>query len=1139
MQHSVPVAYREPFNFGGPCHVSMREAGDSILEIILSTPELPKNFLTVGTVCINGEIVPRDMWTYVRPKPTSAQVPVAVTMHVALRSPGGGGNSTKSILAIVAAVALIVVTAFLAGPLGAAAFPVLGESVLGIFTVGQVLAGAVGIAGALAISALTAPPTASGVSPDTGQSNLDQAEAAAASGNVLDRGGAVPRVIGTRKVFPPFACEPIVELVDQDEIVEAIFVLNGPHLLQDIRIEGMHIEDTEDIEWETHEGWPEDPPIAMINRQGRTTNSNLELSTYSFTGDGVNLQHQSLPEDDLPIWHGMGSRASADEVWMHLLFPGGISDGSTNVLAIPFRIRFRKRGDVDWINLPEVHYRANTTNQLRAAILFKWAPSEAIPEPPSENAGFYYAHLQPPPQTSYTPNTPVDRDWDANTYFDDGAGNLYLYNGNAASTRIQNIAMYDNRLEVFLSESTFPKGMYEFQIKRGVAYLGSSFAKDTYLYGADSRDFFWYRSVGGIYQAAATHANISDRAVLVRLVSIWNEHPMPVAGNFAIIAIKALNRNVRQLSAQASGYVRDWNGSSWSTWTTTSNPAPHYVDILSGDLNLDPLPADLRDDTALVAWRTLCNTYDWTCDEIITDFRTDDVLNLLASCGYARPYQSDVYGVIVDSDRSADSPVQIFSRRNCASLRYEKAFARLPAGFNVTYRDEQEDDDQAQVTVYQSNPTYSDMSALESVSYSGMVNMNKVVARAQFDLDQASLRSTFYYFDTDIESIVCRRGSLVGVEHDILNSYTGDGYIVSKTLNAGSITGVVLDAEIPIYNETEWFSVTDIFAITDVFLIGLITGIGIRRTDGTISTHQLSNATGSSATLTFATPITDVATIQGFSDNDRKYGCLVVAGIMGTIYRRLLVHSILPNKDLTASLALVDEAPELIRYNQVPTGGGSPGEQHGTLTVTATGTGHFDVPAGVTSLTIEAWGGGGGGGSTGFTNTAPGGGGGGYSRRVSTVTPGQIVYYQVGVGGTGTTNIGGTGGTSWINTVSNAVPTGTDGCRANGGNFGFQAGGTGGGGTVGTTNFTGGTSGNGAASLGGGGGGGAGSGANGGAGTAGGGSGGAAGAGGSPDGGSGGAGDGGINGIQPGGGGGGSWFASGGNGGAGQVKFTW
>jgi hypothetical protein len=71
-------------------------------------------------------------------------------------------------------------------------------------------------------------------------------------------------------------------------------------------------------------------------------------------------------------------------------------------------------------------------------------------------------------------------------------------------------------------------------------------------------------------------------------------------------------------------------------------------------------------------------------------------------------------------------------------------------------------------------------------------------------------------------------------------------------------------------------------------------------------------------------------------------------------------------------------------------------------TVTFTTNGNFTVPAGVTSLTVECWGAGGGGGRSSSTNTGRGGGGGGaYARSILSVTPGQIIAYTIGSGGTG------------------------------------------------------------------------------------------------------------------------------------------
>lgn len=217
--------------------------------------------------------------------------------------------------------------------------------------------------------------------------------------------------------------------------------------------------------------------------------------------------------------------------------------------------------------------------------------------------------------------------------------------------------------------------------------------------------------------------------------------------------------------------------------------------------------------------------------------------------------------------------------------------------------------------------------------------------------------------------------------------------------------------------------------------------------------------------------------------------------------------------------------------------------------VNTPGAGTFTVPAGVTSLTVEAWGSGSSGAPSGAAS-APGGAGGGYARSVLTVTPGATIYYLVAAGAAkpagGT--IGNAGAASWVNKSANAAPSlATDGVNANGGTAtNNTTPGAGGAGTVGGVTFTGGNGGTSAAGGAGGGGGGAGSAGNGGNGGNGTGSGaqGAAGAGGSPDGG---AGSGGAPSTQaaygnaPGGGGGSSWVGGSlsGAGGNGRVKLSW
>lgn len=213
-------------------------------------------------------------------------------------------------------------------------------------------------------------------------------------------------------------------------------------------------------------------------------------------------------------------------------------------------------------------------------------------------------------------------------------------------------------------------------------------------------------------------------------------------------------------------------------------------------------------------------------------------------------------------------------------------------------------------------------------------------------------------------------------------------------------------------------------------------------------------------------------------------------------------------------------------------------------------TGTWQCPAGITSVTVECWGGGGGGGGASSASIGGGGGGGGaYSISILTLTPGTIYTVTVGAGAAGVSAAnGGTGGDSWFSTTGTVLAKG-----GGGGLFNTAAGGGAGGASgssVGTTKFSGGAGGTGqnlVSGSGGGGGGGAGNAAVGGAGGNGGvGVGGTAGAGGSVGGGAGAVGvitGAGNAGNVPGGAGSGASTTAtsraGGAGAAGQVIVTW
>ena len=98
------------------------------------------------------------------------------------------------------------------------------------------------------------------------------------------------------------------------------------------------------------------------------------------------------------------------------------------------------------------------------------------------------------------------------------------------------------------------------------------------------------------------------------------------------------------------------------------------------------------------------------------------------------------------------------------------------------------------------------------------------------------------------------------------------------------------------------------------------------------------------------------------------------------------------------------------------------------VSATFTSSGSFTPPAGITSVTVQVWGGGGaGGGVTGAnatTRTGGGGAGGSFTSATTVaVTPGSPITVTIGAGGTGSSSAGGgVGGTTTFGSPKRMIP---------------------------------------------------------------------------------------------------------------------
>ena len=143
----------------------------------------------------------------------------------------------------------------------------------------------------------------------------------------------------------------------------------------------------------------------------------------------------------------------------------------------------------------------------------------------------------------------------------------------------------------------------------------------------------------------------------------------------------------------------------------------------------------------------------------------------------------------------------------------------------------------------------------------------------------------------------------MAVQHDMLSAHSGAGRVIDATYNSGgNITAIRLDGAVEIITNGDLLAAANILAEPDILALGIKTGAAIRRETG-ITVHEVSNGSGSTDLLTFASPISPTGIAEDV---------LIATGPLAAEVLRLIVFSVAPKADLTATLTLVDEAPGIV-----------------------------------------------------------------------------------------------------------------------------------------------------------------------------------------------------------------------------------
>lgn len=901
----VTAIWRAPFD-GSKATLETFEHGSSVLDIIVRMePVLPVDFLARGRVVLAGDELERKHWARIRPKEGQS-----VTLHYPLAGGGGGGGGGKQGTSIILAVATV-----LTAGLAAAG----GFAVGGLFAAGELsarlLAGAISLAGALAQSALSQPPTTPGLTGGRRNVRSDQAKGPASiSGNVLAEGADWARVAGTRRIFPALATQPITEWVGDDEYAEALFVLRGAHHVRSPRMGDAEIDDAADIEIQIREGLADDRAITLVDRYGHPNNVNIEMTPHQADNNDLRfLANRLQPELSLPVWAGVSTAETADEIWLHHVLPEGISKNASSGdrQVLPIRYRMKHEGSETWFNLPELHYGGAELRQKKASVKLIFGTGPEAPVTVPTGAGFVAAHVITPGQ-----NNPASEGWTAHASFDGGSGGP-LYNGGEGNTRVRNVILDHGEAILYLDPAFFPKGRWQIEMIRGAMFDFGKFTQAGYTYDGSTVDFFHYQFINNRPALPRSREGLADRLYLVSLTSVVNSHPFnggaPAPG-YTLIAVRVRNREFREFSVEAAGLCPVWDGEAFTGLAETSNPADHYHYILTDPIMATfPMPAEIVDVAGLGDWHDYCAANGHNCDIVIEGDPTDELLTKIAGCGYAMPYQSEVWGVIIDKDRSGEAPVQKFSERNAREFSTAIAFNDLPDAIRAVYIDT--DGKDRNLLVWHEGREGTGNPLIEEIRYDGIMDADKIESRVRFDLKQAWLRQAFHTFKAPAEAIVCRAGSLIEVNQLMLHEANASARIDRLVMEDGELAAIILDQEVTLFNEPDMHAVADMHAIADMHRVGLKTALKIRRADSAPSVHAVhaGTLTGKPTRhVRLAVPVLLSAMEELDGELPIGPGSLVTFGHAEAVDRRLLVKEMsFETGSFTATITAVSEAPDL------------------------------------------------------------------------------------------------------------------------------------------------------------------------------------------------------------------------------------
>lgn len=789
---------------------------------------------------------------------------------------------------------------------------------MGFFSsIGKAIGGALGVFGGPALGPLSlfAGPifgTLDGLfggggggssSQQGGIAAIPQNTSAGSTINSLNKLSQIPSVVGTMRVSPAAVVPAWTEIVDKSDIwVNQIFALQGEHDITDIQLNGVDINTftTDQVEFEVKPGSDSDTPLTLITKSVFEEILNVTLPNFKFTSVNPSVLVLNTPvEKSRPQFIYAESKSNPDRIHIDLVFPRGFvqsSDGSESSTALHITVGGR--------NLPYIRMVGRSLETIRYRITLEFSADPGGTTPASvANKTFpviIYNRVQK------GSDEPTYDDWEADPYFGSHEASNTTEPGGSLT---QHYSASEDTCIFYLDpndvSNPWPKQKYEIGLRRGFGGI------DLVTKNQD-----WYHQIAQNLSPPNWNiptANLRDSAevsqMILRSISTErDEHPINATG-FALIAIRARNLTINSLSCLASGKTANWNGSNWNTVEATSNPASWLRRLRTDPFLADPLPDSIRDDADFQELHDFCAAEGLNVNLVAEGGRNidGDLFEQICSSAYAKKRNGATWGVWIDKDRSAETPVGVLTPLNAGELTVSKAFdnTRNPEALRVRWRDSTNDYAVARERIFYRSGFNASTPNLKiiSVEAPGKITEAEVDEWALRLLAELAARQTFYQCEVDWEALQYEPGDLIALSFDTISRKHGFAIVESVQTSGPNVTGLTFSNTLlissagiyDVWNATNPWSAPDIWGPAAV-------GLGIRYLDGTIVYKQI-DETQDTGSITFTTPFAIPANLVP--------GCVVWSGVLNNENRRVYIDSIDGSPDLGARMICVDEASDI------------------------------------------------------------------------------------------------------------------------------------------------------------------------------------------------------------------------------------